>query len=228
MGQRGGIMKKGPTFQVKICGLSDPLEAKACADLGADAVGLVFYPKSPRHVNARNAEAVRRALPETVQTIGVFVDEDEETIAGVASKAGLTGVQLHGKEPPELVKRLKARGLLVIKGLYLEGTPSVRSAADYEADAFLIECKRGVLPGGNALSWDWRAARGFSERHPLVLAGGLGPDTVARAISSARPDAVDVSSGVEAAAGQKDIRKVQAFIDAVRQCRGDHPRRRIF
>jgi len=215
--------------QLKICGLTDPAQAVECARLGADAVGLVFFPKSPRHVTDDLARRICAALPSSVARVGVFVNASFDVVKAKADGCGLTAVQLHGRETPELVDRLKAEGLTVIKALFVDGRPELTAAPDYRASAFLVECSKGPLPGGNAMAWDWGAALKFGQRHPLVLAGGLAPENVARAIADARPAAVDVSSGVEAAPGTKDLAKVAAFIEAVRHT-GRHidPRRRIF
>jgi len=222
-------METNPTTcQIKICGLTDPDEAAACADAGANAIGLVFYEKSKRCVSPDLANRISQALPDTVPAIGVFVNETAATILTVAAKGGLSGVQLHGQEPPELVQQLKCRGLLVIKALYLKSAPSIARAGEYGADACLVECAGGVLPGGNAMAWDWKEAAGFGETHPLILAGGLDSENVATAIESARPDGVDVSSGVEFSPGKKDINKVKAFVKAVNQCLSHTPIRRIF
>ena len=221
-------MNRGGGCEIKICGVGGPEEAAACAEMGAHAIGLVFFAKSPRCIRPDAAWRIRQALPERVQTIGVFVNESAETILDIAEKGGLTGVQLHGRETPELVRELRARGLLVIKALYMKGTPAAENAGAYGADACLIECARGELPGGNAMAWNWAEAADVGKSAPFVLAGGLSAETVAEAIASARPDAVDVSSAVEAAPGKKDLNKVQAFIQAVHQSSYHHPTRRIF
>lgn len=206
------------TIQIKICGLKDPEEARACAELGADAIGCVFYPKSPRNVSDEEARAVVRALPPGVASVGVFVDEPADAVLRRVERCGLTAVQLHGRETPETVSALRATGLRVIKALFHNGAPSPGDAPLYgDASGFLIECAGGVLPGGNALRWNWRDAAAFSVRFPLVLAGGLDAETVHRAVAAALPDAVDVSSGVEAAPGRKDLTKVKRFIDAARR-----------
>lgn len=224
-------MKTNPatSCQIKICGLTDPDEAAACADAGAHAIGLVFYPKSRRCVSPGMAARIRRALPPSIPTIGVFVNESAATILDVAARGELSGVQLHGQEPPELVRQLKKQGLpLVVKALYLKSEPSIAMAGSYGADACLVECAGGVLPGGNAMTWDWREAAGFGNSHPFILAGGLDPQNVAAAIESARPDAVDVSSGVEASPGKKDLNKIKEFINAVTHRPSHCPIRRIF
>jgi phosphoribosylanthranilate isomerase len=216
---------KRETVQVKVCGLTRADEAVACAQAGVHAVGCVFYAKSPRCVTAAAAREIRRALPPEVSCVGVFVDEPFEGVMATASQAGLTAVQLHGNEPPEVVERLRREGLFVIKALFADRAPGLDEALNYSASAYLVECGRGVLPGGNAHAWEWGRAAALGERHPLILAGGLTPENAAQALRAALPDAVDVSSGVEAGPGRKDIRKVEQFIAAVATAGA---RRRIF
>jgi phosphoribosylanthranilate isomerase len=206
--------------QVKICGLTRPHEALACAQMGVDAVGLVFFPKSPRHVSRQAAKSVVEVLKPGVAAVGVFVNASLDFIMQRVDDCGLSMVQLHGQEPPELVSRLRTERVLVIKALFLDGAPGFGAAKDYPADAFLVECAKGPLPGGNAKAWDWGAARNFSNPHPLVLAGGLNPENVARAIHAGRPAAVDVSSGVEMAPGRKDPQKVARLLAAVQATAG--------
>jgi len=122
---------------------------------------------------------------------------------------------LHGQESPELVDELRKAGIIVIKAIFLNGTPSLELISSFKASAYLIECAGGTLPGGNALAWDWSAAAGVSQRDPLILAGGLNPDNISLAIGEAFPDAVDVSSGVESSPGRKDTDKVKRLLEAV-------------
>ena len=201
--------------QVKICGLTRVDEAVACAQAGARAVGSVFYPKSPRCVGEAAARDIRRALPAGVACVGVFVDETYETVMRIVGRTGITAIQLHGSEPPELVERLHREGLFVIKALFADRAPGFDKAGEYSGAVFLAECGRGALPGGNAQAWKWSKAGPIGERHPLIIAGGLDPTNAAQAVRAALPDAVDVSSGVETGPGCKDIRKVEEFIAAV-------------
>ncbi len=214
--------------QIKICGLTKIQEAQKCAQLGADAIGMVFFKRSPRYVTREKAKAICDALPKHVAKVGVFVDEPFQSLTETAFFCRLTTVQLHGNEPPKLVRDLTAMGLNVIKALYMEHRPSVSQVGTYDAAAYLVECAQGELPGGNAMTWNWADAREFAASHPMVLAGGLSPDNVAQAISEAMPDAVDVSSGVENLPGQKDLYKVKQFITAVRSGAPERELRRIF
>ncbi len=214
--------------QVKICGITRIDEAEAIARLEPDAVGVVFYSKSPRYVTPEQAEHICKRLLPPIARVGVFVDEPFEAIMAAAEKCGLDAIQLHGSEPPELVAQIRRQGLTVIKGLYMKHPPFFSDADQYRASAYLLECQKGILPGGNALTWNWHDARPFGKTHPFVLAGGLNRDNVEKAIMDACPDAVDVSSGVESSPGRKDIEKVAAFIRTVSKCRIHTQPRRIF
>jgi phosphoribosylanthranilate isomerase len=198
--------------------LTRPDEAAACAAAGADAVGCVFYPPSPRHVDRRRAAEIFAALPPAVVPVGVFVDPDFDTVMETVQIAGLRAVQLHGAESAGLVRRLQQQGLTVIKTLFADRSPGFATVADYPAAAFLVEWGRGPLPGGNAEPWDWGRARNLAGDTPLVLAGGLTTANVGRAVAACRPCAVDVSSGVEKRPGRKDTVRVAAFISAVARC----------
>jgi phosphoribosylanthranilate isomerase/indole-3-glycerol phosphate synthase/phosphoribosylanthranilate isomerase len=222
-------MKPANRPQVKICGLTNPAQAAQCAELGADAIGCVFFDRSPRNVSDDQAKAIREALPPGVATVGVFVDEPMSAIMSRVETCGLRAVQLHGVESPELVKRLRAEGLIVIKGIFLTHAPGLADAERYpDVSAFLVECGKGPLPGGNAQAWNWADARTLGEKYPLVLAGGLTPKNLAQAIAEAQPDVVDVSSGVESAPGQKDMDKVRAFMESLSHSHVDRQTRRIF
>ena len=201
--------------QIKICGLTSAPEAEACAAAGADAIGFISFAKSPRHIDDQAIRRITSFLPGSVCPVGVFVNESFERIMQAATVGRLRAVQLHGNEPPELVKALLGEGLIVIKALFVNGKPALEAARRYRATAFLVECAGGPLPGGNAMDWNWSDARQLPSDQPVVLAGGLTPDNVQKAISAGRPAVVDVSSGVEFAPGRKDIDKVAAFCQAV-------------
>jgi len=207
--------KLSQTPQVKICGLTRVDEAITCAELGLDAIGLVFYEKSLRNVTLEQARKISLSLPENISTVGVFVNEPLEYIMERAEKCGLNAVQLHGREGPDLVNQLIEQGLVVIKCLYLDSEPFLKDVSAYNATGYLVECAKGILPGGNALSWDWARAKDFGIMHPFILAGGLNPENISRAIDASLPDAVDISSGVEKAPGRKDMTKIKAVIKAV-------------
>jgi phosphoribosylanthranilate isomerase len=204
--------------QIKICGLTQPDQAKACADLGADAIGLVFFEKSPRNVAAQQAAAIKTGLPAQVAAVGVFVDPSREYLARIVRQCGLDIVQLHGHETPEFVADMHSiLNVPIIKVLFATRSPGLGDAAGYGAAGYLVECGRGPLPGGNAMAWDWAAAQEVGQDFPLILAGGLAPDNVAQAICACLPDAVDVSSSLESGPGVKDLKKVADFIAQVKR-----------
>jgi len=210
--------QKDNKIQIKICGLTQVEEALECAALGVDAIGCVFYPKSPRFVTDKQAREICLALPEDLITVGVFVNETFSDIMQRVKICHLNAVQLHGQESPELVDRLRYENLFVIKALFSDGKPSMKTVSDYQASAYLVECGRGRLPGGNAMVWNWGDVKSFGQKHPLILAGGLDPENVSQAIAAGNPHAVDVSSGVELLPGRKDLAQVKAFVDAVSKC----------
>ena len=214
--------------QVKICGLTRVEQALQCVALGADAIGCVFYPKSPRHLTDDRAGEICSAVTDRVKTVGVFVNESFSSIMNHVERCHLSTVQLHGQESPELVRRLRNQNLQVIKALFIDGNPSLKDAENYPASAFLVECGQGRLPGGNALQWNWDQAKNFGEKHPLIIAGGLSPENVSHAIRVSWPHAVDVSSGVESSPGHKDIDKVTLFLNAVFRCSFNKKTEKIF
>jgi len=214
--------------QIKVCGLTRVAEARACADAGVDAIGLVFYPPSPRFVRPGRAARIAAAVSGQAVTVGVFVDETYDTIMRRAEDCLLRAVQLHGQEPQALVRRLRRHNLTVIKALFHTRAPFFKEAAAYDASAFLLECGRGRLPGGNAAAWRWQTARNIERCKPVILAGGLTPANVSGAIRCGSPDAVDVSSGVESSPGRKQSTKVKSFINAVSASGNPTKTRRIF
>jgi phosphoribosylanthranilate isomerase/indole-3-glycerol phosphate synthase/phosphoribosylanthranilate isomerase len=217
-----------PAPQIKICGITDVKTAQYCADLGVAAIGLVFFARSPRNVTIGQAAEISRAVAGRVQTVGLFVNPTYDTVIRHANACGLRAVQLHGGEPPDLVSRLAARELRVIKALFQTREPLFEAINTYAAHGYLLECGRGRLPGGNAKTWDWLAAAALAADKPVVLAGGLNPENVGSAIEQAKPDAVDVSSGVESAPGVKDPARIRLFVESAAASDVQRPLRRVF
>ncbi len=214
--------------QIKVCGLTLVEEAIACVELGADAIGLVFYPPSPRFVSELKAREISASLPERVWKIGVFVNEPLMDVMKKAEFCRLNCVQLHGTETPEMVQSLESAGISVIKSLFAKKEPGFSEAVLYRASAYLVESGEGRVPGGTGLSWKWGEAKNLAGMQPCILSGGLSPENVSKAIHEFGPDAVDVSSGVESAPGRKDIVKVRAFVEAVRNAGSPREPGRIF
>ena len=200
---------------VKICGITSAEDAGLAIDAGADALGFVFWPKSPRFVTPEAAAAITATLPSFVTRVGVFVDAAEDELERTAAVAGLDVLQLHDDETPAALRALPRR---VLKAFRVGAGFSMEDVLAYANAGLgvLLDTLRADLPGGTGAAFDWTLARGLRERVPfLVLAGGLRPDNVAEAIAVVRPHAVDVSSGVERGPGRKDEGKLRAFVTAV-------------
>lgn len=198
--------------RVKICGITRIEDALAAVAAGADALGFVFYAQSPRAVEPEQAAGIIRRLPPFVTTVGLFVNEARTRIEEVTRYCGLDMVQLHGDESPE---ECRIPGRRVVKALRVRDAESLKAAGRYDVAGLLLDAWSGEVYGGSGQTFDWTLLRNFASRRPVILAGGLTPDNVGEAIRSVRPFAVDVSSGVEAAPGRKDPRKIRAFIDVV-------------
>jgi indole-3-glycerol phosphate synthase / phosphoribosylanthranilate isomerase len=208
---------RGPArVAVKVCGITTVEDGLAAARLGADAIGLVFWPQSPRWVDRDKARQISRALPPFVLRVGVFVDAAPDAVARTAEEVGLDVLQLHGHESPEEVARLPRR---VIKAVRVGEGFSPDEALRYEGHAagILLDTKADGSPGGTGRVFDWSRARQVREKASfLALAGGLTAENVHVALNAVRPDLVDVSSGVESSPGRKDPEKMRAFLEAVR------------
>ena len=206
-------------FRIKICGLTVPADAALAASLGADALGVVFWPHSPRAVDpARAADVLAGASP-GVKRVGVFVDAALEDVARAAHTCALDLVQLAGAESPAYAREVASRtGARVIRSVHLDDAHAAARFADYPAVAFTLDASRRAGPGGTGVRIDtayarrlpWPAAR-------VILAGGLRAETVAHALAAVPVAAVDVCSGVEATPGRKDAVALHAFIVAARQ-----------
>ncbi|HEY6552321.1 MAG TPA: phosphoribosylanthranilate isomerase [Vicinamibacteria bacterium] len=204
---------------VKVCGITSAADGALCAAAGADAVGFVFWPMSSRRIDADKAAAICRGLPPFLLRVGVFVDAPAAEMARVADLVGLDLLQLHGDEAPEA---LAGRARRAIKAVRVGKGFTAAEALRYDKAAGLLVDTRlpgeTMMPGGTGVPFDWTLVRGVRERASfLMLAGGLSPDNVAEALEAVRPDAVDVSSGVESLPGRKDPEKVRAFVRTVRE-----------
>jgi indole-3-glycerol phosphate synthase/phosphoribosylanthranilate isomerase len=216
----GRAAHRGTPVAVKVCGITTVEDGLAAARLGADAVGFVFWPQSPRWVDRDKARQISRTLPPFVVRVGVFVDATPETIARTAEAVGLDVIQLHGQEAPEDAARLPRR---VIKAVRVGNGFSPEDALRYapHVAGVLLDTKTPAAPGGTGQAFDWRLAREVREKVGFLgLAGGLTAENVHLALSAARPDLVDVSSGVESSPGRKDPEKMRGFIEAVRAAVG--------
>ncbi len=205
--------------RVKICGITNPEDALAATAAGADSLGFVFVPGTPRYITPERASEIVRALPPFVLRTGLFVDASESEIRDTLARVRLDAVQLHGDEPPELGIALRS-SVRVLKAFRVWGESTLETLPAYfeAADAWLLDAYVPGAHGGTGARFDWNLAT-VAKRHgkPIILAGGLTPENVGMAVKTVRPYAVDVSSGVESSPGRKDAAKVAAFIRATKE-----------
>jgi len=206
-------MSRPQRTRVKICGITHPEDGIAAASAGADAIGLVFYARSPRFVTAQQARAIIAALPPFVTTVGLFVNSGAAEIEEILGNVPLDTLQFHGEETSEFCASF---GRPYLKALSMRDEIDLHREAERfaSATALLVDTFQAGLPGGTGVTFDWTRLPADLDK-PLILAGGLNPDNVAQAIKQAHPYAVDVSSGVEAAKGIKDAGKIAAFMRGV-------------
>jgi phosphoribosylanthranilate isomerase len=204
--------------RIKLCGIARLRDAEQAAELGAWAVGMIFWPDSPRRCPMDEAAAIAAALRRRTELAGVFVDARLDDIAATADALGLTLVQLHGDEGPAYCAEVARRtGAKVIKAARVRDRADVRALHAFAATDFhLLDAYAPDRPGGTGETFAWELAREHARDRPLILSGGLTPENVADAIAAVRPFAVDVASGVEAAPGLKDHARMAAFAAAVR------------
>jgi phosphoribosylanthranilate isomerase len=205
---------------VKICGLSTEATLSVALEAGAAYVGLVFYPKSPRAVDTATAARLARIARGRAKIVALTVDPDDALIDEIASQVTPDLLQLHGRETTERVEAIRTRtGIAVMKAISVQTAKDAARALDYDRIADLIlfdarppEGRANALPGGNGVAFDWRALLGVRDTVRFMLSGGLTPENVAEAIRLTGATAVDVSSGVERAPGEKDPEKIRQFI----------------
>lgn len=209
------------TVAAKICGLSTEAAAAAAVEGGAAYVGFVFYPPSPRSITAARAGELARLVPPSVQRVALFVDAGDASIGAVLDAAPTVDIlQFHGAEMPGRVAEAKRRfGRKIMKVVAIAGPNDLAVAAGYEdtADLLLFDAKPppgATRPGGNGLAFDWHLIAGREWRLPWLLSGGLTAELLPEAVRISGAAAVDVSSGVETAPGQKDLGKIRAFLGA--------------
>ena len=199
---------------VKICGVTILEQALACVEAGADWIGLNGWPKSKRFISVEQMQEITQALPDGVTAVGVFVNASADTLHQAVEDGGVACVQLHGDETPEFARALRVPWFRAFR----PGPEfRVESIADYGQARFLLDAYQPGHYGGTGQTLDWELAQQATQHGKLLLAGGLTPDNVAAAIRRVRPFGVDTASGVESAPGIKDVAKVRAFVQAVRE-----------
>jgi phosphoribosylanthranilate isomerase len=203
--------------RVKICGITNSVDAIAAIEAGANLLGLNFYPKSPRHISEAEAAKIRPQLPKKVEAVGIFVNALPAAVAALRKSLKLDAVQLHGDESAETVAEI-ARSVPVFKAFRIEPEFRLETLDEFsKAYAFLFDAAHTGQYGGTGHSTDWDAARRAALSHRIILAGGLKVENVAAAVRIVRPYAVDVASGVESKPGKKDHGLLREFIQEVRR-----------
>lgn len=197
--------------KIKICGITEIDDALHAVDCGADALGFVFYERSPRAITPPKAQAIIAKLPPFVTVVGLFVNEDPRIIRDIADHCHLDMIQYHGDETSQTVRMAPRRS---IRALRIREDVTLDDLDAYPASGLLIDAWVAGAFGGTGVLSNWEIAAKIAKKRPLILAGGLTPENVAAAIQTVRPYAVDVSSGVEYSPGRKDRKKVAAFVRA--------------
>jgi phosphoribosylanthranilate isomerase len=199
--------------RVKICGITRERDARAAVRAGADALGFVFWPNSPRRVTPEAAARIGRTMPALVSRVGVFVNAGPAEVKRVVRRAGLDAIQLHGDEDPADYADC---GAAIIKAVTLTGAPDVTAALAYPADVtILVDAEDPVRRGGTGRPANWKLARTLARARPILLAGGIGAANVRDALRAVRPWGIDVSSGVEVRPGVKSQKKIAGLFTRV-------------
>lgn len=199
----------------KVCGITNPGDAREAADAGADAIGLIFA-ESPREVNVEEARRISVALPDGVLKVGVFVDAEPEEVLQTAREVGLDLAQLHGDETPETVAAIRGAGLPVMKALRVRNAEALAEIQSYEADLIMLDAWSARVRGGTGETFDWGLAKSVKGRGNIVVSGGLTPENVREAIEFFEPYGVDASSSLEEKPGKKSGERLRRFVRAAK------------
>jgi len=207
--------------KIKFCGITTLDDAERAVSAGAWAIGLIFWPRSPRRCRLERAAEISAAVKRRVEVAGVFVNATLDYVAQTADGVGLTMLQFHGDEGPAYCAEAARRtGCRVIKAARVRGRADVQALIPFHTDFHLLDSYSAGVPGGTGETFSWEIARAHRGPVPVILSGGLTPDNVADAIAAVGPYAVDVASGVEREPGHKDPGKLVAFAEAVRAAAG--------
>ncbi len=199
--------------RVKVCGITNSDDAFRAVELGADALGFIFYKGSKRFIDPRDAHPIISSLPPFVSSVGVFVNQGPDEIREAVGTSGVDTVQLHGDETPEFCAMLPYK---LIKAVRVKDTVNTEEVELYPVLAILFDKHTDEMYGGTGKSFDWGVLKGIAISKKVILSGGLTPENVSRAIETVRPYGVDVSTGVEDSPGKKNHMKMRKFIEAVK------------
>jgi phosphoribosylanthranilate isomerase len=201
--------------RVKICGITNITDALSAAECGIDALGFIFYPKSPRYVPPEKAKEIIQKLPREMTRVGVFVNQEIQEVKEVAKFCDLSLIQLHGDESPLYCIQLS--GFSLIKAVSPRTEADILKSRKYPVGAILVDAYEPGRYGGTGKISDWRLAIKVKETHPLILSGGLSAENIREAIEAVRPHAVDINSGIEISPGKKDPDKIRRIMEVVRE-----------
>ena len=202
--------------KIKICGMTNKIDALAALALGVDMLGFIFYAKSKRYVQPRVAEDIINELPASIAKVGVFVDEAREKVLEIAQNAQLDTLQFHGGETPEYCSSFRP-DYRVIKAFRLKERKDLAAVNDYDVDYYLLDTFKSDSIGGTGEVFDWKICKDFEFLKPVILSGGLTPANVGRAIQEIVPYGVDVATGVERSPGKKDAALMKKFVEEARK-----------
>ena len=201
--------------QIKICGITNEEDALCAVGCGADALGFIFYPPSPRYITPTDAREIIKILPANVAIVGVFVNEDAENVKRISGLCGLDFIQLHGDESIEYCSGFAPE--MIIKAVELGDENDLLIATRYNASAILVDSRHAGLYGGTGKKSNWDLALQLKSEKPLILSGGLNENNVGEALEKVAPDALDINSGVEIKPGKKDHRKLAEIFEIIRR-----------
>lgn len=212
--------------EIKICGMTDLEDALFCSACGVEALGFIFYPRSPRYIASSDARRIIAALPPEVARVGVFVNQDPDEVQQIFDFCGLDYIQLHGDETPAYCRRFSPP--LLIKAVSFQAEVDLKALEAYQVRAILIDSRVDGRYGGTGRQANWKMALQVKKNHALILSGGLKEENIVTALAEVVPDAVDINSGVEAAPGRKDRDKVRRIVEIIRSIDGGTGERKIF
>ena len=207
-------------MRVKICGITKIKQGQEIAALGANSIGFICVERSPRYITPDKIKAIAQSLPAKTDKVGVFANHSLSEITTVVEKANLTSVQLHGKELPDFCDRLRseiAPEIEIIKAFRIKTADSLKETTEYTncVDTLLLDAYHPQMLGGTGETIDWQDLKDFKPSLPWLLAGGLTPDNVTKALLRLQPNGIDLSSGVERSPGDKDLNKVAQLFEAI-------------
>jgi phosphoribosylanthranilate isomerase len=208
-------------MEIKICGITNIEDATNACAYGVDALGFIFYKKSPRYITPKAAKDIIENLPRAIIRVGVFVNHDTETVRDIYEFCGLDLIQLHGDESPEYCVQFP--GSILIKALSPRSEDDLNIARNYPVKAILIDARDPGLYGGTGKKSNWELAAKLKQMQPLILSGGLNPYNILEAIETVLPNAVDVNSGVEVSPQKKDSEKMKNIIEMVHAIKRNSP-----